>query len=97
MKALVDEISRGSAEQATGVAQVNRSLQEMERVTQHNAAAAEEAAAAAELLSEQAIAIQSVVRQLAAMSTKDMFKGRRVAPPEVRRQWQGEDRRTATA
>jgi hypothetical protein len=97
MKALVDEISRGSAEQATGVAQVNRSLQEMERVTQHNAAAAEEAAAAAELLSEQAIAIQSVVRQLAAMSTKDMFKGRRVAPPEVRRKWQGEDRRTATA
>ena len=51
---LVDEISSASKEQALGVAQVGEAINQMDRVTQQNAALVEEAAAAAGSLRVQA-------------------------------------------
>ena len=51
---LVDEISSASKEQALGVAQVGEAINQMDRVTQQNAALVEEAAAAAGSLRTQA-------------------------------------------
>jgi methyl-accepting chemotaxis protein len=50
----VDEISRATAEQASGIGQVNSAVAEMDRATQQNAAMVQEAAAAAESLKVQA-------------------------------------------
>lgn len=51
---LVQEISAASLEQNNGAQQVNISIQELNNVTQHNAAASEEMATSAEELSAQA-------------------------------------------
>lgn len=50
----VDEISRATAEQASGISEVNTAVSEMDRDTQQNAAMVEQAAAAAESLKLQA-------------------------------------------
>ena len=49
---IMGEISAASAEQSSGIDQVNRAVSEMDEVTQRNAALVEEAAAAAEALME---------------------------------------------
>ncbi|MGY8525658.1 methyl-accepting chemotaxis protein [Paracidovorax citrulli] len=51
---IMGEISAASAEQSTGIEQVNRAIAQMESVVQQNAALVEEAAAAAESLQQQA-------------------------------------------
>ena len=51
---LMSEISRASAEQSTGIAQVSKSLDVLDLSTQQNAALVEETAAASATLSEQA-------------------------------------------
>ncbi|MCD9120864.1 methyl-accepting chemotaxis protein [Cupriavidus sp. UGS-1] len=51
---IMGEISAASAEQSTGIEQVNRAIAQMESVTQQNAALVEQAAAAAESLQQQA-------------------------------------------
>ena len=51
---IMSEISAASAEQSTGIEQVNQSISQMDEVTQQNAALVEEAAAAAESLEEEA-------------------------------------------
>ena len=51
---LMAEISAASAEQASGIDQVNRAVAQMDEVTQQNAALVEQAAAAAGALEEQA-------------------------------------------
>ncbi|MFM6928462.1 MAG: methyl-accepting chemotaxis protein [Bdellovibrio sp.] len=48
------EISRASNEQATGIAQIGKAMNELDQVTQQNASASEQAAAAADQLSLQA-------------------------------------------
>lgn len=50
----IGEIATASMEQATGVAEVNRAIMQMERVTQQNAALVEEATAAAAAFEEEA-------------------------------------------
>ncbi|MDF3888697.1 methyl-accepting chemotaxis protein [Cupriavidus basilensis] len=52
--AMMDEISRASREQSSGIAQVNQAVTQMDQVTQQNAALVEQAAAAADALREQA-------------------------------------------
>ena len=64
MKSLVDEISLASVEQSQGLAQVTRSIRNMNEVTQNNAATSEESAAAALQLRTQSSAIQSIIEQL---------------------------------
>ncbi|MCE3263873.1 MAG: chemotaxis protein [Pseudoduganella sp.] len=58
---IMAEISAASAEQSTGIDQVNQAIGEMDHVTQQNAALVEEAAAAAESLQEQASQLSSLV------------------------------------
>jgi methyl-accepting chemotaxis protein len=50
----VEDISRATAEQASGISQVNQSVAEMDRSTQQNAAMVEQASAATESLRQQA-------------------------------------------
>jgi len=58
---LVQEVSAASREQSTGIEQSNKALQDLDRVTQQNAAAAEEMAATAGELSKQAQQLQTAV------------------------------------
>ncbi len=67
MKAMVDEINLGSQEQSKGVDQVSHAIQEMERVTQSNAAAAGEALASAQDMNSEAALVKSIVDRLRAL------------------------------
>jgi methyl-accepting chemotaxis protein len=67
VKALVDEVSVASNQQAQGIDQVAQSIAQMEKVTQRTAATAEESAAASEELSAQAEISMGVVGRLAAL------------------------------
>jgi methyl-accepting chemotaxis protein len=58
---IVAEISAASAEQSTGIGQVNQAIVQMDGVTQQNAALVEEAAAAAESLQHQAATLVALV------------------------------------
>jgi methyl-accepting chemotaxis protein len=58
---LVREVAAASNEQAAGVTQINRSLAQVDQVTQRNATAAEELAATAEEMAGQANALNSLV------------------------------------
>lgn len=58
---VMDEISRASHEQSSGIAQVNQAVTQMDQVTQQNAALVEEAAAAAQALQEQAERMEQTV------------------------------------
>jgi methyl-accepting chemotaxis protein len=58
---IMNEISRASDEQSSGIEQVNKAIVEMDGVTQQNAALVEQAAAAAEAMQEQAVRLAEVV------------------------------------
>jgi methyl-accepting chemotaxis protein len=64
VKTLVDEVNLGSQEQARGIEQISKSIAEMDRVTQANAASAEQSASASEQMSAQAEALQNIAREL---------------------------------
>ena len=55
---LVQEISASSAEQSSGVAQINKAITQLDSVTQQNASASEEPASTSEELSGQAEALR---------------------------------------
>lgn len=67
VKTLVDEVNLGSREQARGIEQISKSIAEMDRVTQSNAASAEESASASEQMSAQAEALQNIAKELRAL------------------------------
>jgi len=58
---LINEIAAASAEQSSGVAQVNTAVGQLEQVSQHNAAASEELASIAQEMSGQALELQRSV------------------------------------
>lgn len=58
------EISGASREQSVGVININKAINELDRVTQQNAAAAEETAASSEELSAQSKQLHALVDQL---------------------------------
>ena len=58
---LVQEVAATSLEQASGVAQVNKAMTQVDQVTQRNAAAAEEFASTAEEMATQAENLQQLV------------------------------------
>ena len=58
---LINEISRASVEQSTGISQVGEAVTQLDQVTQQNAALVEESAAAAESLKHQAAKLAEVV------------------------------------
>ncbi|MGO4855395.1 methyl-accepting chemotaxis protein [Phaeovulum sp. W22_SRMD_FR3] len=58
---LVAEISNASQEQATGAAQVNMAIQQLDKVTQENTSASEEMSSTAEELASQAEQLQAAI------------------------------------
>ncbi|PMS37780.1 methyl-accepting chemotaxis protein [Trinickia symbiotica] len=58
---IMGEISAASAEQSTGIEQVNRAVVQMDQVTQQNAALVEQAAAAAGSMADQARELKTAV------------------------------------
>jgi len=58
---LVQEVAAATAEQASGVSQMNRTMTQMDDVTQRNAAASEELASTAEEMAAQAEALQELM------------------------------------
>ncbi|MDD3608777.1 MAG: methyl-accepting chemotaxis protein [Halothiobacillaceae bacterium] len=58
---LVQEISGASVEQSTGAAQISISMEQLNRVTQQNAAASEELASTAEEMNSQALQLQQLM------------------------------------
>ena len=60
----MDLIANASREQATGIAQINQAVEQIDRVTQGAAATAEESASAAEELNAQSEQLHAVVNQL---------------------------------
>lgn len=59
--ALVQEITEASEEQSGGVGQINNAMQQLDKVTQQNAAGSEELAATAEEMQAQSANLQQVV------------------------------------
>ena len=59
---LVAEISAASSEQATGIAQVNEAVAQLDTLTQQNAAMVEQLSASAASLSSQAEGVAEAVR-----------------------------------
>jgi methyl-accepting chemotaxis protein len=59
---IMGEITAASAEQSSGIEQVNRAIAQMDEVTQQNAALVEQASAAARSMEEQAHGLVSVVQ-----------------------------------
>lgn len=64
VQAHVAEIASASKEQAQGIDSLNRSVAQMDQVTQQNAAGAEESSAASKQLAEQAASLQELVASL---------------------------------
>ena len=64
---LVGEIAAASNEQSQGIEQINTAVNQMDQVTQSNAASAEESASASEELSAQAEELNSMVQELQAI------------------------------
>ena len=60
---IVGEIAAASAEQRSGIQQVNQAISQMDELTQQNAALVEEAAVASESLSEQAQTMSTLMSQ----------------------------------
>jgi len=64
VKTLVDEVNLGSQEQARGIEHISKSIAEMDRVTQANAASAEQSASASQEMSAQSEALRNIAREL---------------------------------
>jgi methyl-accepting chemotaxis protein len=77
---IVSEISAASAEQSTGIGQVNQAIVQMDDATQQNAALVEEAAAATESLQEQAATLVALVGEFKMAKTPEA----RMAPARAR-------------
>ncbi len=69
---LVEEITASSEEQASGIAQINESMVQLDKATQQNASASEELAATAEELSGQAT---QLIQAVAFFKVQDLIKG----------------------
>lgn len=80
---LVGEISAASKEQAQGIEQVNIAVNEMDKVTQSNAANAEESASASEEMSAQAEQMKSMVGELIALVEGSDSNGFRTSPARI--------------
>ncbi len=73
---LVGEIATASREQSEGIQQINIAVNQMDQVTQTNAASAEESAASAEEMTAQAVTLQGCVFDLL-----QLVNGQKSAPP----------------
>jgi methyl-accepting chemotaxis protein len=81
---IMGEITSASAEQSSGIDQVNNAVTHMDEVTQQNAALVEEAAAAAESLVEQAGSLMSTVNKFK-LRIAESSSARSTSSPVVRK------------
>ncbi|MGD9604311.1 MAG: methyl-accepting chemotaxis protein [Gammaproteobacteria bacterium] len=91
---IVSEIALASEEQASGIAQVNTAVTQMDQMTQQNAALVEEAAAASESMDQESRSLLEVVQ----FFTTDGGSAAVARPVERRgagRPWSGNDARPA--
>jgi methyl-accepting chemotaxis protein len=74
---LIRQISSSAAEQATGLKEVNAAVNQMDQVTQQNAAMVEEATAASAALSSEADTLKSLVARfrISAVATEHSYDG----------------------
>ena len=72
MAEIVTDIAAASAEQATGIDQVNKALTQMDEVTQQNSALVEENAATAKTLEQQAQAMDEQVSDFFRIGAEDV-------------------------
>ncbi len=86
---IVAEIAATAREQATGIAQLNKAVSQMDQVTQGNAASSEESSSAAHELSGQAQELAAMVGafrfrrdQLEGESSRAVAKSQRGVPPD---------------
>ncbi len=61
---LIEQVSTASGEQATGISEITKAVNQIESITQSSAANAEESAASSEELSSQAVEVQHMAREL---------------------------------
>ncbi|MFN8064401.1 MAG: methyl-accepting chemotaxis protein [Vicinamibacterales bacterium] len=85
MRGLVEAVSTASQQQAQGFEQVSRAIEQMEHVTQTNAATAEESAAASEELSAQAEASLAAVGSIAALVGGTAARSDAAAAPRLQK------------
>ncbi len=77
---IMSEITAASAEQSSGISEVNQAITQMDEMTQQNAALVEQAAAAAESLQEQAALLADAV-SVFKLGDLDRTAVRRAPPP----------------
>ena len=78
---LVDGIAHASQEQSQGIGEINSAVNQMDKITQSNAAHAEETASAAEQLNAQSIAQMETVHQLRQLVDGEDASGTNGASP----------------
>ncbi len=89
---IVSEIAASAQEQATGLHQVNSAVNQMDQVTQQNAAMVEESTAASHALANEAVELAKLIGQF---RTHDGEVAQASAPPARARAAQGGSRRLA--
>ncbi|CAN2040646.1 methyl-accepting chemotaxis protein [Candidatus Magnetomoraceae bacterium gMMP-15] len=86
---LVSEIAAASQEQYQGIDQINKAMNEMDKVVHQNAANAEESASASEVLNAQSLQLKQFVEQLIALVTgsgKQAGIRKEIKKPRVKKQ-----------
>jgi len=79
---LVQEIAAASAEQSTGVSQINSAMTQMSQITQATASSSEELAATSEEMAGQSAALQELMRFFTLPGRRaDVGAGMRPTPP----------------
>ncbi len=81
--ALMGQIAIASNEQATGIAQINRGIDQLSDVVQNNSATAEESAATTEELSGQASMLKNMVEQVRLRGEEELLPGADVQPADA--------------
>ncbi len=94
---LIAEIAQSAQEQATGLVEVNTAVNQMDQVTQQNAAMVEEATAAAGQLKREAADLADLVGGFRTGDVSEAAPARRSAPPLVREDAAGLQRRLKVA
>ena len=94
---LVGEISSASNDQAMGVAQIGQAIQQMDQVTQQNAALVEEMAAAAGSLRSQADELVHTVAVFKLDASASIVQSKVRAPATLGNSFKGVERRSITA
>ncbi len=85
--AFLNEINTATGEQARGIDEINTGVQQMDKVTQQNAANAEESASASEEMSAQAEGLKEIMNELISMVGASKNGGEAASEPRKSLRW----------